>query len=279
MFQKLYNVLSKETRNVSFSLRDGKFRRGKVRRCSKTKVMLKNYKGNLFIVRYRHIKSLYLAKYLLKKYQGNKKIAYYLGYILLYENQLKWAKRCFQDAKGYKLANKYLKAIKKYHVLKKEDKKRREEFKKQATLKQKLEASRKDELAKKAQERRIFGKWIDNFEKAKKLAQKFKRPILVNFTGSDWCGWCIRLEREVFSKPAFLSYARKKLVLLKLDFPRRKKISDEVKMKNNLLLRKYGVRGFPTILILNSEGVALHKTGYRPGGAEKYIEHLKSLLK
>lgn len=121
--------------------------------------------------------------------------------------------------------------------------------------------------------------WLSNFEVAKKQAAKKKVPILVDFTGSDWCGWCVKLKKEVFSKEAFKNYAEKNLVLLKLDFPRNKKLPEETRNQNIKLMQKYGVRGFPTILILDSKGKVLGKTGYKAGGADNYIKHIKSILK
>ena len=120
--------------------------------------------------------------------------------------------------------------------------------------------------------------WLENLEEAVDTAEANDQPILVNFTGSDWCGWCKRLHSEVFSQTAFIDYAGKNLVLLKLDFPKYIQQSEETKKYNSDLLTKYGVRGFPTILLLNSKGEELKRTGYQPGGAEAYIKHLEELL-
>ena len=120
--------------------------------------------------------------------------------------------------------------------------------------------------------------WIQDYDQAIKDSEKYNRPILVNFTGSDWCGWCFRLKEEVFSKPAFKNYAGKNLILLELDFPRRKPQSSNIKKQNNNLARKYRIRGFPTIILINEKGDLIATTGYRRGGPVKYIEHLKSLL-
>jgi len=120
--------------------------------------------------------------------------------------------------------------------------------------------------------------WIMNYDQAMQAAQKLNRPILVDFTGSDWCIWCKRLDGEVFSKKEFKQYADKNLVLLKLDYPRSIPQSAEVKKTNRDLLTKYGVEGFPTIVLLNSKGVEIARTGYQEGGAAKYVEHIKGLL-
>ncbi len=121
--------------------------------------------------------------------------------------------------------------------------------------------------------------WITDFEKAKELAAKEKKVILANFTGSDWCGWCKKLDREVFSKSEFQNFATDKLVLLKLDFPRFKKQTADERASNEKLMQKYGVQGFPTIYVLDKNGENLLQTGYRPGGASSYVEHLTPYVK
>ncbi|TVP76691.1 MAG: thioredoxin family protein [Puniceicoccaceae bacterium] len=122
------------------------------------------------------------------------------------------------------------------------------------------------------------GAWLTDFEAAKAKAAAEQKPLLLDFSGSDWCGWCIRLDDEVFSQSSFKEFAASELVLVKLDFPRDKAQSDEVKAQNRALAGKYGVRGFPTILILSAEGEKIEQTGYRPGGAEAYVQHLRGIL-
>lgn len=121
--------------------------------------------------------------------------------------------------------------------------------------------------------------WGTDYEAACKQAKETQRPILIDFTGSDWCGWCIKLDKEVFDLPAFKAYAKDNLVLLKLDFPRRKKLKAELVKQNEKLMEQFGVRGFPTILLVNADGKELARTGYQSGGAKAYVEHLKALLK
>ena len=120
--------------------------------------------------------------------------------------------------------------------------------------------------------------WTHDYDQAIKDAKKYNKPILINFTGSDWCGWCIRLKKEVFGKPAFENYAGKNLILLELDFPRKKPQSPKIKKQNNNLAKKYRIRGFPTIILINENGNIIARTGYRRDGPAKYVEHLKSLL-
>jgi len=95
--------------------------------------------------------------------------------------------------------------------------------------------------------------WLTDLDEAKKVAAKENKAILVDFTGSDWCGWCIRLREEVFDKPEFKE-ASKDFVLVELDFPRTKKLPEGQKEKNQALSKKFNVRGFPTILLMTAEG-------------------------
>lgn len=122
------------------------------------------------------------------------------------------------------------------------------------------------------------GGWGDDFEAAKTLAAKDKKPILLDFTGSDWCGWCIKLDKEVFSKKEFKDYAKSDLVLVTVDFPHEKYQSKKLKEQNETLGKKYGVDGYPTIVLVDAEGKVLGKTGYQEGGPVKYVEQPKGLL-
>ena len=121
--------------------------------------------------------------------------------------------------------------------------------------------------------------WTEDLDLAMKYAARTKRPIVLDFTGSDWCGWCIRLHDEVFSKDAFKDYADKNLVLVAIDFPRNKKLPDDIKRRNSKLAARYGVRGFPTIVILDSTGEKeLGRTGYVRGGPAAFIAGVKKII-
>lgn len=120
--------------------------------------------------------------------------------------------------------------------------------------------------------------WETNLETALQKAQKENKAVLVNFTGSDWCIWCQRLNNEVFSKKEFEEFAKENLVLVKIDFPKNIEQSMETKMYNNQLAQRFGVEGFPTIFILNKNGEVTLQTGYQPGGAVNYINHLKPYM-
>src|SRR5438552_8664875 len=94
-----------------------------------------------------------------------------------------------------------------------------------------------------------IGTWTTDYKKAQEQAKASHKLLLVDFTGSDWCGWCIRLNAEVFSKPEFQNYATKNLVLVEVDFPRGKSQSTEVRKQNQELAEQYQVQGFPTIIV------------------------------
>lgn len=120
--------------------------------------------------------------------------------------------------------------------------------------------------------------WEENLETALQKAKAENKAVLVNFTGSDWCQWCIKLSDEVFSKSEFEDYAEDNLILVRLDFPRSIEQSAETKLYNNQLAQRYGVQGFPTVLLFNSQGQMVLQTGYQPGGPVSYINHLKNSL-
>lgn len=121
--------------------------------------------------------------------------------------------------------------------------------------------------------------WETDFEKAKAKAKAENKHILIDFSGSDWCHWCVKLDDEVFSKDAFKAYAKDNLVLVLADFPRDKSgQSDALKAQNEKLAKEFGVRGFPTVYVLDSAGKAMAKTGYQSGGPEAYITHIKKLI-
>ncbi|MGO8749967.1 MAG: thioredoxin family protein [Thermoguttaceae bacterium] len=121
--------------------------------------------------------------------------------------------------------------------------------------------------------------WQTNFETAKAKAKAEKKLLLVDFTGSDWCGWCIKLKNEVFDKEEFQTQAPKQFVLVEADFPSQKKLPAELKAQNDKLAKKYAIRGFPTILLLDAEGAVVAQTGYRSDGPEKYMQHLADFIK
>ncbi len=122
--------------------------------------------------------------------------------------------------------------------------------------------------------------WLNDYKKAQEEATATNKFLLLDFTGSDWCGWCRKFDKEVFSQPQFKDYARENLVLLEVDFPRAKPQSVELKKQNLELAQQYQVQGFPTIIVLNGNGQKLWQyDGYFPGGPDAFIAQLEKLRK
>ncbi len=129
--------------------------------------------------------------------------------------------------------------------------------------------------------------WLVSFDEAKQLSDKTGKPIMANFTGSDWCGWCKKLKREVFDKEEFKKWASENVILLELDFPRRHKIPREFAQQNASLQRAFKVRGYPSIWLFDladnsSDGDirinAYGKTGYVRGGPSEFISTANKII-
>jgi len=128
--------------------------------------------------------------------------------------------------------------------------------------------------------------WETNVNKAMEVSAKTKKPLLLFFTGSDWCGWCIRLQKEVLKTPEFAKWAKENVVLVELDFPRRSDQTAEIKKQNSELQQAFGIQGFPTVVIakatkkdgkVNFEG--LGSTGYVAGGPAAWLAVTNDMLK
>lgn len=119
--------------------------------------------------------------------------------------------------------------------------------------------------------------WLTDVPKAQAQAKSEKKLVMLDFTGSDWCGWCIKLHNEVFSKPEFSEYARKNLVLVEVDFPRKKQQTADLKKANEALQEKYKIEGYPTIIVLDGNGKQVGQLGYQPGGPKAFIAELDKL--
>ena len=120
--------------------------------------------------------------------------------------------------------------------------------------------------------------WETDFEKASSAAKASGKYMLLDFSGSDWCGWCIKLEKEVFSQDTFKDFAEENLVCVLVDFPRAKEQAEELKQQNLELARKYEIKGYPTIIVLSPDGRTVGKTGYLQGGPWEYARHLKKII-
>ncbi|HEU4788132.1 MAG TPA: thioredoxin family protein [Flavobacterium sp.] len=122
-------------------------------------------------------------------------------------------------------------------------------------------------------------KWYTDVKEAIKVSNKEKKPLMLFFTGSDWCGWCIRLQNEVLKTPEFSKWANESVILVELDYPRRTAQSDEIKKQNNELQQAFGIQGFPTVYFakatVNKEGKVnfegLGNTGYVAGGPTAWL--------
>jgi thioredoxin-related protein len=114
--------------------------------------------------------------------------------------------------------------------------------------------------------------WETDYKKAQDEAKANHKLVLLDFTGSDWCGYCIQLDRAILSKPEFKDYATKNLILVEVDFPRRKPQPVETRKQNQELAERYQIEGFPTLVVLNDEG----KTVWRYEGL--YMGNIAAFL-
>jgi protein disulfide-isomerase len=122
--------------------------------------------------------------------------------------------------------------------------------------------------------------WVNDYKKAQQEAKANNKFLLLDFTGSDWCGWCKKFDKEILSQSQFKDYAREKLVLVELDFPRAKPQSVELRKQNQQLAQQYQVQGFPTIVVLDGDGHKLWQfDGYFPDGPAAFIAQLDKLRK
>ena len=128
-------------------------------------------------------------------------------------------------------------------------------------------------------------KWHTDVKEAISIGNKEHKPLLLFFTGSDWCGWCIRLQKEVLLTPEFAKWADENVILVELDYPRRTAQTDEIKKQNGELQQAFAIQGFPTIHFANAsdkEGKVnfegLGKTGYVAGGPAAWLAEANKIL-
>ncbi len=129
--------------------------------------------------------------------------------------------------------------------------------------------------------------WHTDLTKAVQLSEKTKKPLLLFFTGSDWCGWCIRLQKEVLLTDEFHAWAKENVVLLELDFPRRTPQADALRKQNMDLQQFFKIRGYPTIWLVNAKAdnagkvsfEQLGSTGYVAGGPTQWLAQANRILK
>lgn len=122
--------------------------------------------------------------------------------------------------------------------------------------------------------------WLTSVPDAQARAKKESKLVLLDFTGSDWCSWCKKLDAEVFSQPQFADYAKKNLVLVEVDFPAQKKLDAALAKANDALKDKYKITGFPTLIALKPDGaVVWNQVGYLEGGPKAVIAKLDEAKK
>jgi len=128
--------------------------------------------------------------------------------------------------------------------------------------------------------------WHTDVKKAVDIANKSKKPLMLFFTGSDWCGWCIRLQKEVFKTPEFEKWAKDNVVLVELDFPRRKQLEPELAKQNMELQQTFQIMGYPTIWFVkgSKKGGQVHfdklgSTGYLAGGPSPWLDNANKIIK
>ena len=121
--------------------------------------------------------------------------------------------------------------------------------------------------------------WGTDLPKALAQAKTDKKMVLLNFTGSDWCGWCIKFDKDTLSTEKFATFAKAHLELVTLDFPNSKPQSAELKAANAALQKKYNVEGFPTFVLLDATGKEVwRQVGYLAGGPETFIAKLEKAV-
>jgi thiol:disulfide interchange protein len=119
--------------------------------------------------------------------------------------------------------------------------------------------------------------WTTDYNAALDQAKSDHKHTLLFFTGSDWCGWCKKLNREILTTSDFNQYAQDKLELVELDYPRQKPQSDALRSQNRMLESRYNITGFPTVVVLDSSGKAVARLGYQEGGPGPFIARLQQL--
>jgi thioredoxin-related protein len=119
--------------------------------------------------------------------------------------------------------------------------------------------------------------WITDYSRALTRARAERRNVFLFFTGSDWCGWCKRLEEEILTKSEFKNYAKEKLILVKLDFPRQIEQSEALQNQNRTLAAQYGIKGYPTVIVLDPAGRAVKQLGYQEGGPGPFVSALRAV--
>ena len=127
---------------------------------------------------------------------------------------------------------------------------------------------------------RPYAEWVVSYNKAVEQAKQTGRPIMLVFSGSDWCAWCQKLSHEVFTTHEFARWSTDNVIKVEVDFPMNHALPEEVRMQNENLKNRFGgeIVTFPTILFISADGEILGKTGYVAGGAQNWIAQAKNVV-
>ena len=127
--------------------------------------------------------------------------------------------------------------------------------------------------------------WYTDISLASEAAVTENKPMLILFTGSDWCSWCIRLQREVFNRESFTTWSKQNVILVEIDFPRYKEQPDSIVQQNKLLQEQFGIQGYPTVWFVSVNKIddtivttPLGQSGYIPGGPQSWIDNANSII-
>ena len=127
--------------------------------------------------------------------------------------------------------------------------------------------------------------WYTDISLASEAAVTENKPMLILFTGSDWCSYCIRLQREVFNRESFTTWSKKNVILVEIDFPRYKEQPDSIVQQNKLLQEQFGIQGYPTVWFVSVNKIddtivtkPLGQSGYIPGGPQSWIDNANSII-
>jgi len=127
--------------------------------------------------------------------------------------------------------------------------------------------------------------WYSDMQKAVEISKKTNKPLMLFFTGSDWCGWCMRLQKEVFKTPEFTQWAKDNVILVELDFPRRSPQQPEIQQQNQQLAQFFQITGYPTVWFVNANKKdkqisfdKLGQTGYVAGGPAAWLDGANKII-
>ena len=139
--------------------------------------------------------------------------------------------------------------------------------------------SQPEQKSRSVRKKEIRFRWETDFKAAQKRAEKEKKPMLVLFTGSDWCPYCVRLEQEILSKDVFKEFAAEEVVAVYLDFPKRRRLPKKQQEANDRLRKKFEIRGYPSMLLLDQEGKDVqNRFGYSKVDPDTYVKHLRDAV-